>query len=143
MSKTKKLKEVDSDDLAYEVGFKKPPKHTRFTKGQSGNPAGRPKGAKNLASIIIAQAMQLITVAENGKTRQVTKLEAAMTQLVNKAAAGDFASYRLLLQVLPGAEAQVAKTGAPVLSDERDRQVLAGLLERFKDPSSACEGDES
>ncbi len=115
----------------YEVGFKKPPKQTRFAKGQSGNPNGRPKGSKNLATIVVGQAMQFITVSEHGKTRQVTKLEAAMTQLLNKAASGDFAAVRLLLQIMPGMEAQLAKSGAPVLSDERDRQVLAELLKRF------------
>ena len=116
----------------YEVGYQKPPKETRFTKGQSGNPNGRPKGSKNLSTILMAQALQLVTVTEHGKTRQVTKLEAASTQLLNKAASGDFASVRLLMHLMPGVEAQVEKTGIPVLSDERDRQVIAEVLKRLQ-----------
>ena len=37
----------DDDQPDYKVGYKKPPLHTRFQKGQSGNPRGRPKGSKN------------------------------------------------------------------------------------------------
>ena len=122
----------DPPEGSYEVGFKKPPEATRFARGQSGNPNGRPKGSKNLATIVTTAAMQLITVTEHGKTRQVTKLEAAMTQLLNKAASGDFGAVRLLIQVIPGMESQAAKIGAPALSDERDRQVLDELLKRFK-----------
>lgn len=135
---TKKLKKPNPKPIAedlpegnYEVGFKKPPKATRFTKGQSGNPNGRPKGSKNLASIVINEAKQLITVTQDGKTRQVMKIEAAMTQLLNKAAKGDFASLRLLTQVMPSMESQVAKNDRAPLSDEQDRQVLDELLKRF------------
>ncbi len=121
----------------YEVGFKKPPKQTRFAKGQSGNPSGRPKGSKNLATILMTQAMQLVTVTERGQSRQVTKLEAVMTQLFNKAAVGDFASARLVMQVMPSMEAQFAKAGIPALSHEHDQQVLKVLLDRMKQSEHA------
>ena len=125
------LGSIQAADEAYEVGFKKPPKATRFTKGQSGNPNGRPNGVKNLATIVTAEARRMITVIENGKKRQVMKIEATMAQLQNKAASGDFPSTRLLVQIMPSMESQAAKSGIAVPGDERDRQVLAQLLKRL------------
>ena len=43
---------ADEDKPEYAVGFGKPPRRTRFCKGQSGNPKGRPRGAKNLATLM-------------------------------------------------------------------------------------------
>jgi hypothetical protein len=43
---------VDTEKSGYSVGFKRTPKHTRFKKGKSGNPRGRPKGALNVATIL-------------------------------------------------------------------------------------------
>ena len=80
---------------------------------------------------------ELAGSATHFHARQVTKLQAAMTQLLNKAASGDFGAMRILLQVMPGMEAQVARIGAPALSDERDRQVLDELLKRFKQPKQS------
>ena len=50
-----------------DVGYGKPTKKTRFKKGQSGNPKGRPKGAKNLASIVAQVCRERVRVkGENG-----------------------------------------------------------------------------
>src|SRR3954468_21576956 len=75
---------------AYEVGYGRPPRRTRFEKGQSGNPRGRPPGAKSLKALLSEALDQSVTVTENGKRRKVTKREAIITQLVNRSATADF-----------------------------------------------------
>jgi hypothetical protein len=84
----------------YEVGYGKPPRHTRFKKGQSGNPKGRPNGSKNAATLLNEALHEEVVVNENGRRRKVTKLQAAMKQLANRAAAGDHRSLQLLLNQL-------------------------------------------
>jgi hypothetical protein len=54
-----------SDD---DVGYGKPPKRTQFKKGESGNPRGRPKGAKSISTIVEEELNRKIEVTENGKT---------------------------------------------------------------------------
>lgn len=70
------------------VGFCNPPKATRFKKGVSGNPAGRPRSRLNVATVFIKTLHEKVIVNERGRKRTVTKLEAALTQMVNKAASG-------------------------------------------------------
>jgi hypothetical protein len=76
-------------DDDYKVGRGKPPRHTRFKKGQSGNPNGRPRGSRNLGSLIKQELREPITVNENGHQKQLTKREAMVKRLVNSALAGD------------------------------------------------------
>jgi hypothetical protein len=131
-----KSKKPDSDNPQdYEVGFKKPPQATRFVKGQSGNPSGRPKGVSNLATTFKAALQQKVVITENGRQRQVTKMEAATMQLANKAAAGDTHSIRLMMQLVPSMEAELNKVGATVLSQTQDRVVLGEFLKRMQEPS--------
>ena len=54
-----------------EVGYKKPPKKTRFKPGRSGNPKGRPKGCKNMRTIVKDILDRNVTIRENGRTRRV------------------------------------------------------------------------
>jgi hypothetical protein len=81
----------------YEVGYGKPPKHTQFKPGQSGNSRGRPKGALNLATLVEEALAELVTVKEGGRQARISKSRAIATQLVNKAAGADIRAIRLLL----------------------------------------------
>ena len=66
----------------YAVGRGKPPPHSRFKKGQSGNPRGpRPK---NLPALLVAALDEKVVVTIDGERREITKREAVATQLVNK-----------------------------------------------------------
>ena len=91
---------ADEDKPEYAVGFGKPPRRTRFCKGQSGNPKGRPRCAKNLATLMEKVLKEPVVISENGKRRRITKREALIKQLVNKAIAGDPRSIKLLFAEL-------------------------------------------
>ena len=83
----------------YEVGYARPPQYTRFRKGQSGNPKGRPKGLQSFARLARQAFNEKIAIKENGERRIITKLQAALKQLANKAASGDAAAIREVLRV--------------------------------------------
>lgn len=83
----------------YAVGYGKPPRHTRFEKGRSGNLKGRPSGAKNLTTLFHEALNETVIVAENGGRRKISKRQAIVKQIVNKAAKGDWRSAKLLLEL--------------------------------------------
>ena len=86
-------REAPGDD---EVGYKKPPKHTRFKRGQSGNPRGRPKGSRNLKTELAEELQEQIRIKEGGAPRRVTKQRAMLKSLAAKAVQGDARSATLL-----------------------------------------------
>ncbi len=88
---------ADNDDSKHPVGYKKPPRHTQFKPGQSGNAKGRPKGSKNFATVIEKELRTPIEVTEGGKRKRISKREAVVKQTVNKAAAGDPKATAILL----------------------------------------------
>lgn len=82
---------------SYTVGFSKPPVSTRFKKGVSGNPRGRPKAAQRKAGALITNVLnRKIEVVEGGKVRRVSIMEAIVMQLARRAAKGDVPSARML-----------------------------------------------
>jgi hypothetical protein len=106
----------------YDVGYGKPPLHTRFRKGQSGNPKGRSKGTKNFATIFMTAMSQSVTINENGKRKKISKIAAAVTQLANDAARGDTKSIQLIIALLQAFE--------PTIEAQRPKEVLiySGVL---------------
>ncbi|MGA7324132.1 MAG: DUF5681 domain-containing protein [Rhodomicrobium sp.] len=97
----------------YRTGYRHPPLATRFRPGTSGNPRGRPKGARSLATVLASTLAERVVVTENGRRKRITKLEAAVKQLVNRAASGEPRSMSLLLALVQASEAKPLQTGNP------------------------------
>jgi len=95
-------------DNDYDVGRAKPPKHTQFKKGESGNKAGRPKGSKNLSTLIMEAAHGQVTATIDGKKRKISKVQATTMQLATKAAAGDPKAMLKFLDWVDEIEARAA-----------------------------------
>ena len=72
----------------YKVGYGKPPKHSKFKQGQTGNPKGRPKGRKSMRTIASGIFNRTVTIKEDGRTRRVPYLEAFGHQVAAKALNG-------------------------------------------------------
>ena len=116
----------------YEVGYGKPPRHTCFKKGQSGNPRGRPRGSKNLRTLLNEALNELVVVTEEGGRRKITKREAIITQLVNRSASADLRALKILLDTLRDIEGQSepdsSETSGFTVADEK---VIEQLRARF------------
>ena len=83
----------------YSVGYGRPPAATRFKPGQSGNPNGRPKGAKNVETDLSEELGQKIKVREGEQTIRISKQRAMIKALLAKALRGDTRAIALLLNL--------------------------------------------
>jgi hypothetical protein len=89
--------EPSNGDAEYKVGNKKPPKHSQFPPGKSGNPKGRPKGACNFKTLIAAELNSPIKIHEGGKCKTVTKQKAMAKLWVSNAVKGDAKAFDRLM----------------------------------------------
>jgi len=115
------------------VGYGRPPVNTQFKKGQSGNPKGRPRGSFNVSTLFMKTLREKVVINENGQRKKVTKLEAALKQLVNKAASGDLRAINQLAELARESEAkQNVPGGEQPEIGELDQEVIQGILQRFQ-----------
>jgi hypothetical protein len=113
----------------YEVGYRKPPRHAQFKKGRSGNPKGRPRGSKSATTILKNALLEEVTATMNGHKRTLSKYEAIIIRLVNKALEGDHRAIEYLLAKIPvlGKEfAEINQSGG--LSEEAGEHIRRALL---------------
>lgn len=112
----------------YDVGYGRPPKDTRFQKGQSGNPKGRRKGKKNFATTARQALRVKVPVTKNGKRVEVTVEEALFTVLTSLGLKGNLRAIERLIEV--AREVDAKDEGARA---ERELSALEGsVLERYE-----------
>jgi hypothetical protein len=119
----------------YEIGRGKPPRHAGFQKGRSGNPKGRPKGSKNLATLLNQALDEKVYVTEDGVRRRVTKRELVIKQLVNKSATADLRAIKQLTDIVERVEPRTGASQAPAEPPQltaTDREVIELLVARLR-----------
>lgn len=128
-------------ETSFEVGYGKPPVASRFKPGQSGNPRGRPKGARGVNATIRETLEAKIVIRSGGKAKSVSRFEAMLMKVMEKALQGDVrAAEKLLIlyrQAAPEEEAVVSDTVNEAATSETDLAILA----RFRE-SILAEGAE-
>jgi hypothetical protein len=94
----------------YANNYRKPPLHTRFKKGKSGNPRGRPK--KNLPALLVAALNEPVFARIDGERRKITKRQAVVHQLVDKPASADLRATKMLIDMIKVIEKSAGDTAA-------------------------------
>lgn len=84
----------------YQVGYGRPPKHTRFKPGQSGNPKGKAKGLRNVATDVQQALNAVVRVSADGKPRKMSAQKAVIMRTVEKALRGDSRSAAQVIELM-------------------------------------------
>src|SRR5215210_7161924 len=106
---TRKSGDPPEDENDYEVGYGRPPRHTQFKPGETGNRAGRPPGAKGkhnqleaflqpTREIILDELYRLVTINEGGKSRKVPAVRAVARAAIKSAVTGGQQAQKTMLQ---------------------------------------------
>ena len=104
------MRKKSSNSGNFRIGKGRPPQSTRWKRGQSGNPKGRPKGAKNLATIFNDALNQKFEIQEKGKTRMITAREGIVRRVINEALKGNIKATAFVLAKEP----EIARNAVPV-----------------------------
>jgi hypothetical protein len=123
----------------YVVGYRRPPAHTRFEPGQSGNPRGRPRRAKGLNTVARSILTEKITIRLPSGLKRVTMLEAALHKLKERAFNNDLRALQMLLQLYQSAvpdDPVRTDRAAPTTAElnQHDEAILTALRDSLRDP---------
>jgi hypothetical protein len=107
-----------SERGTYPVGYCRPPVHSRFKPGQSGNPKGRAKGSQNLRTIVKQVSNEQIVIREGDRARRMRRMEALVRTAYARAFKGDPKALALLILLL--------RQSGLTESDETTTELLQG-----------------
>ncbi len=126
----------------YEIGYGKPPKRTRFKRGRSGNPKGRPKGSRNLQTDLEEELKRQVVIREDGKPKQVSKQRATVMSLFNKAMQGDPPAIRILFELIRQFEEKKAEDIEARTPSRDDMEILKDYEKQIRQQLSKEDADD-
>jgi hypothetical protein len=132
----KRPRESTPSPRSYSVGKGRPPQEFQWKPGQSGNPTGRTKGAKNAATLAKAALRRKVTGTLNGVRRKMTVLDVSFRRLADKAMSGDQKALNYLL-MLAGNFDPADIDSAQTVTAERDFEIIDEFFKRHRRRSSA------
>jgi hypothetical protein len=130
----------ETSDDGFAVGYKKPPRHSRFQPGRSGNPRGKQRGVRNFGTDVKRTLEVPVRLNDQGRARRVSTQEAALLRLREKALSGD---ARSIVQILELAKIFNNSTAVESVGDKalaaEDQAILDAYAEevRSRPPSDA------
>jgi hypothetical protein len=123
----------------YEVGYGKPPAATRFQKGQSGNPRGRPRGSRSMGAILDEILERKVTLRDRAGDRRVTAQEAMILKLVEIALKGDPRAFNMIVALADRYRETPTQTMGPMQLAAEDEAIIRRYLDRRADPQLECD----
>lgn len=90
----------DDDDSGYRVGYGRPPVHTRFRPGRSGNAKGRPKKSRNFKTELEEELCERVLVKEGGLAKKVSKQRAMLKAISAKAMSGNVSAFLSVVNLI-------------------------------------------
>jgi hypothetical protein len=124
---TDRPKEPPSDH--YKVGYGRPPAQTRFRKGVSGNPGGRPRGmtAGRAKALALKEAYRPIAVREGEKVLTMPAIQVVLRNQVALAAKGNGPAQRAILETVQAIECELVAQAAIKHKAEADQHPMSDL----------------
>lgn len=114
----------------YDVGRNKPPKEHQFKPGNNANPKGRPKGSKNLATILKEKLDKTLRVNWQGKSQKMSVGEVGLTRLVTKfAETGDPKLLLAIDKILPASSPQPDNDTPPDLREQASNEAILKFVQ--------------
>jgi hypothetical protein len=124
------------------VGYGRPPRHTRFQPGRSGNPNGRPKDSKNFSTLFSEELAQPVTLAENGKRCRMPKRQALAKQVINKALTNDPKAAAVVLDQIRRSEGSADGPATIDVGQRENRLVMESIVRRIRMAGDAFPGTD-
>src|SRR5436305_136780 len=125
---------MNQDEKADPVGYKRPPRAHRFQTGQSGNPSGRPKGARNFKSELREELGELVTIRDGERDIQVSKQRALIKSLLSAAIDGN---QRAAASVLAMCVRMLADGEEDEAIEGEDQEIVEAFTKRKKRAAAA------